>query len=159
VQTSRKLVVLRVLRTAACHLLPIAGVVTWLTTCVERALASLRRQHRAGRAQRVGPGHDLVAQPGGGRVSGAPQFPHSIVSHAVLPRACLEPGHDVSQTLPVSLMLCTQEPALLEGSVADAIRYGKPDASMEAVRAASEAANAHDFIMALPQVHACFSWH
>ena len=45
-----------------------------------------------------------------------------------------------------------QEPALLEGSVADAIRYGKPDASMEAVRAAAEAANADDFIMALPQV-------
>ena len=45
-----------------------------------------------------------------------------------------------------------QEPALLEGSVADAIRYGKPDASMEAVRAAAEAANAHDFITALPQV-------
>ena len=45
-----------------------------------------------------------------------------------------------------------QEPVLLAGSVADAIRYGAPDASMERVRAAAAAANAHDFIQALPQV-------
>jgi hypothetical protein len=47
-----------------------------------------------------------------------------------------------------------QEPVLLAGSVADAIRYGAPDASMERVRAAAMAANAHDFIQALPLVGA-----
>ena len=46
----------------------------------------------------------------------------------------------------------SQEPALLAGSVADAIRYGRTDAPMEQVVAAARAANAHDFIEALPQV-------
>jgi hypothetical protein len=41
------------------------------------------------------------------------------------------------------------------------IRYGKPDASIEEVEAAARAANAHDFIAALPEgynTQVC-SWH
>ncbi|NJC97722.1 MAG: multidrug ABC transporter ATP-binding protein [Anaerolineales bacterium] len=43
-----------------------------------------------------------------------------------------------------------QETILFSGSVRDNIRYGKPEASDEEVIAAAEAAQAHDFIMNLP---------
>jgi ATP-binding cassette, subfamily B, bacterial len=49
----------------------------------------------------------------------------------------------------VSLVL--QEPLLFSGSIEDNIRYGRPEASREEVRAAAEAANAHDFIERLPK--------
>ncbi len=44
-----------------------------------------------------------------------------------------------------------QDVYLFNGTVADNIRYGKLDASPEAIIAAAKAANAHGFIMALPQ--------
>ncbi len=44
-----------------------------------------------------------------------------------------------------------QETVLFSGSVRDNIRYGKPDASDEEVMAAAAAAQAHDFILELPQ--------
>jgi ATP-binding cassette subfamily B protein len=43
-----------------------------------------------------------------------------------------------------------QEPFLFNGSIADNIRYGKPDASIEEVMNAARAACAHDFIVAKP---------
>jgi len=43
-----------------------------------------------------------------------------------------------------------QEPFLFHGTIADNIRYGAPDASLEQVMAAAKAANAHDFILAKP---------
>jgi ATP-binding cassette subfamily B protein len=43
-----------------------------------------------------------------------------------------------------------QDVYLFAGTVADNIRYGKLDASMDEVIAAAKQANAHDFIMALP---------
>ena len=43
-----------------------------------------------------------------------------------------------------------QEPFLFNGSVADNIAYGKPEASLNEIIAAAMAANAHDFICALP---------
>ena len=65
-------------------------------------------------------------------------------------------GQDVSQLdaewLRSQVAVVSQEPALLAGTVADAIRYGRTDAPMEQVVAASRAANAHDFIEALPHV-------
>lgn len=42
-----------------------------------------------------------------------------------------------------------QDPYLFEASIKENIRYGKLDATDEEVRAAAEAANAHDFIMQL----------
>lgn len=42
-----------------------------------------------------------------------------------------------------------QEPILFGGSVAENIRYGQPEASLEEVRAAAQAANADEFIQAL----------
>ena len=44
-----------------------------------------------------------------------------------------------------------QETILFSGTVRDNIRYGKPDASDEEVIAAAKAAQAHDFILQLPQ--------
>ena len=46
--------------------------------------------------------------------------------------------------------LVQQETFLFNGSVVDNIRYGQGDATMEQVTAAAKAANAHGFIIALP---------
>jgi ATP-binding cassette subfamily B protein len=43
-----------------------------------------------------------------------------------------------------------QDPAIFGASAAENIRYGRPDASMDDVIAAAKAAQAHDFITALP---------
>jgi ATP-binding cassette subfamily B protein len=43
-----------------------------------------------------------------------------------------------------------QEPYLFYGSIADNIRYGRPDATLGEVVAAARAANAHDFVTNLP---------
>jgi ATP-binding cassette subfamily B protein len=50
-----------------------------------------------------------------------------------------------------ALAIVPQEPVLFSSSAADNIRYGRPDASDAAVRAAAEAASALPFIEALPQ--------
>jgi ABC transporter fused permease/ATP-binding protein len=44
-----------------------------------------------------------------------------------------------------------QEPMLFASSIADNIRYGRPDASDEQVEAAARAANAHDFVSRFPE--------
>ncbi|GFH06183.1 uncharacterized protein HaLaN_00773, partial [Haematococcus lacustris] len=54
----------------------------------------------------------------------------------------------------LSMLVCcnlAQEPLLFSCSVGDNIRYGLPGASQEEVEAAARAANAHDFISALPE--------
>ena len=50
-----------------------------------------------------------------------------------------------------ALAIVPQEPVLFTASVADNIRYGRPDAADAEVRAAAEAASALSFIEALPQ--------
>lgn len=66
---------------------------------------------------------------------------------------CLD-GHNIRDIRLSSLRrhigVVQQEVYLFAGTVADNIRYGKPDASREAIIAAARKANAHDFIMALP---------
>lgn len=47
-----------------------------------------------------------------------------------------------------------QDVYLFSGTVSDNIRYGKPDATQEEIIAAAKKANAHDFIMALPNGYA-----
>ena len=47
--------------------------------------------------------------------------------------------------------MALQESTLFSGSVRDNIAYGAPDATMDAVIEAAQAAQAHDFIMAMPQ--------
>ena len=67
-------------------------------------------------------------------------------------------GHDL-RTLTVDsvrdqVSLVQQEPLLFPRSIADNIRYGRLDASEDEVEAAARAANAHEFIAALPQGYA-----
>ena len=46
--------------------------------------------------------------------------------------------------------IVSQEPPLLATSVAENIRYGKLDATIEDIRQAAKKANIHDFIESLP---------
>lgn len=55
--------------------------------------------------------------------------------------------------LRTNIGLVSQDIYLFIGTVADNIRYAKPDASMDEVIAAAKAAAAHDFIMKLPQAY------
>jgi len=64
-------------------------------------------------------------------------------------------GIDVRTVDPLAvrsrIALVPQEPAIFAESVAENVRYGRPDASDDEVRAASEAAFADEFIARLPQ--------
>ncbi|MCL2518995.1 MAG: ATP-binding cassette domain-containing protein, partial [Oscillospiraceae bacterium] len=55
------------------------------------------------------------------------------------------------ETMRKNIAIVSQEIFLFKGTIADNIRYARPDASMEEVIAASKVANAHDFIMRLPE--------
>jgi len=62
-------------------------------------------------------------------------------------------GRDIRQLTLTSLRdhisIVPQEPLLFAGTIADNIRYGRLDASMDEVIAGAQAANAHDFIARL----------
>ena len=63
-----------------------------------------------------------------------------------------QPIRDVSlRSLREHIGVVQQDVYLFAGTIADNIRYGKPDATEAEVIAAARQANAHDFIMALPQ--------
>ena len=49
--------------------------------------------------------------------------------------------------------IVSQEPVLFYGSIEDNIRFGKQNATDEEIIAAAKMANAHEFIMKLPQVN------
>jgi ABC-type multidrug transport system fused ATPase/permease subunit len=49
-----------------------------------------------------------------------------------------------------NIAVVIQEPILMAGTIGENIAYGRPDAKMNEVVAAARAANAHDFITALP---------
>jgi ATP-binding cassette subfamily C protein CydCD len=64
-------------------------------------------------------------------------------------------GHDL-RSLPLSFLrqqiaVVTQETYLFHGTVADNLRFGRPGATQEQLEDAARAANAHDFIVELPQ--------
>lgn len=61
---------------------------------------------------------------------------------------------DISlEALRKNVGLVSQEIYLFMGTIADNIRYAKPDAPIEEVIAAAKSANAHDFIMKLPDTY------
>ncbi len=64
-------------------------------------------------------------------------------------------GVDVRQwnpdTLRSQIGVVMQQTLLFSGTVRDNIAYGKPEATLEEVMAAAKAAQAHDFIMAMPE--------
>jgi ATP-binding cassette, subfamily B, bacterial len=55
-----------------------------------------------------------------------------------------------SETLRSHVVMVTQENYLFTGTIADNIRFGRPDATMEDVVRATTALGAHDFITAMP---------
>ena len=69
-------------------------------------------------------------------------------------------GIDVRDLTPTELRshiaIVSQQPALFTGSVIDNIRFGRPDATLEEVRAAAESAFASEFIELLPQGYESF---
>lgn len=64
-------------------------------------------------------------------------------------------GYDIRDVTQASLRsqlgVVLQDVYLFGGTVADNIKYGKPDATMEEVIRAAQAVGAHDFIMRLPE--------
>jgi ATP-binding cassette subfamily B multidrug efflux pump len=68
--------------------------------------------------------------------------------------AVLIDGLDVRQVMQRSLRrqmgLVPQDPFLFSGTIADNIRFGNPDAEEEKIEEAARLANAHEFIIALP---------
>ncbi|MFN2292045.1 MAG: ABC transporter ATP-binding protein [Anaerolineae bacterium] len=72
--------------------------------------------------------------------------------------AVLIDGIDVRQVMQRSLRrqmgLVPQDPFLFSGTIADNIRFGRPGASDESVEEAARLANAHEFILALPDGYA-----
>ena len=64
-------------------------------------------------------------------------------------------GHDIREvtlhSLRSNIGIVQQDVYLFTGSVADNIEYGKPGASRQEIIAAAKQANAHDFIMELPE--------
>ena len=67
-------------------------------------------------------------------------------------------GKDIKDVSLVSLRKQTgyvgQDNYLFDGTIRDNLRYGRADATEDAIVAAAESANAHDFILALPQGYA-----
>ena len=55
-----------------------------------------------------------------------------------------------SSDLRRSVVMVTQESYLFSGTIADNIRFGRPDATSEEIVAATRALGAHDFITAMP---------
>ena len=68
--------------------------------------------------------------------------------------AILIDGHDTRQvnlqSLREQIGVVLQDPFLFNGTVAENIAYGHPEASLEQIVAGAKAANAHDFIMNMP---------
>jgi len=67
-------------------------------------------------------------------------------------------GHNIKdltkQSLRSHMGMVLQDTKLFTGTIADNIRYGRPDATLEEVQIAAKLARAHDFIERLPQGYA-----
>ncbi|MGC9333616.1 MAG: ABC transporter ATP-binding protein, partial [Anaerolineae bacterium] len=107
-------------------------------------------------------GIDLVAEPGqtvailGATGAGkstlinlVPRF-YDVATGRVLIDG-LDVRHIQQDSLLAQVGYVPQETILFSGTVRDNIRYGRPDATDEEVLAAARAAQAHDFVLELPQ--------
>lgn len=74
--------------------------------------------------------------------------------HLLPPSQITLDGHEISslnlQWLRRSIGVVSQEPVLFDATVAENIRYGREDATLEEIHQAAMNANAHNFIMELP---------
>jgi subfamily B ATP-binding cassette protein MsbA len=105
---------------------------------------------------------DLVAEPGQTVALVGPSGAGKTTLVSLLPRfyvptagRILIDGHDVAgvtmQSLRAAMAIVPQETTLFSGTVRENIAYGRIGASAQEIEAAARAANAHDFIMALPE--------
>jgi ABC-type multidrug transport system fused ATPase/permease subunit len=102
---------------------------------------------------RVAPGDvvALVGHSGAGKSTIAQLVPRLYDPHA---GAVLLDGYDIRQftiaSLRAQISMVLQETVLFSGTVAENIAYGREGATFEDVVVAAKQANAHDFIMAMP---------
>ncbi|MFP5370877.1 MAG: ABC transporter ATP-binding protein, partial [Actinomycetes bacterium] len=93
----------------------------------------------------------LVGHSGAGKSTIAQLLPRLYDPHA---GAVLLDGHDIRgftlDSLRSQISMVLQETVLLRGTVAENIAYGREGATFDDVVAAAQQANAHDFIMAMP---------
>ncbi len=75
---------------------------------------------------------------------------YDVTGGSVLIDGC-DVRHATQATVRDAMALVPQEPVLFATSVAGNIRYGKLEATQQEIEVAARAANAHDFISALPQ--------
>lgn len=94
----------------------------------------------------------VVGPTGAGKttlISLIPRFYEATAGHILLD------GRDIRQisiqSLRQQISLVLQEPLLFSGSIIDNIRYGRLEATKDEIIEAARAANAHDFISALPK--------
>jgi ABC-type multidrug transport system fused ATPase/permease subunit len=93
----------------------------------------------------------LVGHSGAGKSTIAQLLPRLYDPHA---GAVLLDGHDIRgftlESLRSQMAMVLQETVLLRGTVAENIAYGREGATLDDVVAAAKQANAHDFIMEMP---------
>lgn len=97
----------------------------------------------------------LVGPSGAGKTTISQLIPRL---YDVTEGAVLVDGHDVrtltQQSLRAAIGVVSQDPHLFHESVADNLRYAKPDATLAELEAAARAARIHDVIAALPDGYA-----
>ena len=102
---------------------------------------------------RISPGDvvALVGHSGAGKSTIAQLVPRLYDPHA---GAVLVDGYDIREftieSLRAQISMVLQETVLFSGTVADNIAYGREGATFDEVVVAAKQANAHDFIMAMP---------
>jgi ATP-binding cassette subfamily B protein len=126
----------------------------------DRAAAQAAPTHRGGR--RILDGITVHVEPGqriallGATGSGKSTLVHLVPRFYDVDQGAIRiDGVDVRDWDPDSLRkgmgVVLQQTTLFSGTIRENIAYGRPDATLEEVMAAAKAAQAHDFIQALPQ--------
>ncbi|MCC7077280.1 MAG: ABC transporter ATP-binding protein [Acidimicrobiia bacterium] len=96
----------------------------------------------------------LVGPSGAGKTTIAQLVPRL---YDVVEGAVLIDGHDVRditlQSLSDAIGIVTQDPHLFHESIADNLRFAKPDATQAELEAACRKANVHDVVAALPDAY------